>query len=95
MNKFLLTIVLFLMFNDVFCLDLVNVRMNYEKAVRDEKICRSMLDELEHNSNSVIHQAYLGAYQAIWATHVMNPFSTINTLNAVKKNITIAVGGPV
>lgn len=37
MNKFLLTIVLFLMFNDVFCLDLVNVRMNYEKAVRDEK----------------------------------------------------------
>ncbi len=91
MNKFLLTIVLFLMFNDVFCLDLVNVRMNYEKAVRDEKICRSMLDELEHISNSVIHQAYLGAYQAIWANHVMNPFSKINTFNAGKKNIEQAI----
>ena len=91
MKKILWTLLFFLMFNIAFSLDLENVRMNYEKAVRDEKICRSILDKLTHFSDKTIYQGYLGAYQAIWANHTINPFSKINTFNSGKKNIEQAI----
>ena len=91
MKKILWTLLFFLMFNIAFSLDLENVRMNYEKAVRDEKICRSILAKLIHFSDKAIYQGYLGAYQAIWANHTINPFSKINTFNSGKKNIEQAI----
>jgi hypothetical protein len=91
MKKILWTLLFFLMFNIAFSLDLENVRINYEKAVRNEKICRSILDKLTHFSDKTIYQGYLGAYQAIWANHTINPFSKINTFNSGKKNIEQAI----
>ena len=72
--------------------DLNEVRSSYSKAVLDKKLCEKMIEELElSKQKSAIALAYLGAYQTIWANHVFNPLSKLQTFNKGKKNIELAV----
>ncbi len=72
-------------------MDLEKIRVNYDKAVSEKNICRTMIEELRAGTNSAIQQAYLGAFQTIWAKHVINPFSKLKTFNKGKRNIDEAV----
>jgi hypothetical protein len=72
-------------------LQLDSIRANYSKAVNDKKLCQKMIANLGANSTSAVNLAYLGAYQTIWAKHVINPLSKLQTFNKGKKNIEKAV----
>lgn len=74
-----------------FQLTLDQVRNNYTKAVNDKQVCELMIKELENSSNNDVSLAYLGAFQTIWANHVINPLSKYNTFVKGKKNIEKAV----
>ena len=71
--------------------DLETIRKNYELAVNDKEICKHMINELINSTESNIHLAYLGAFQTIWANHIINPISKLNTFNKGKKNIEFAI----
>src|SRR5690606_9799965 len=76
---------------DVQAMDLERIRANYQKAVSDRTLCKEMIEELSNNATSAVHQAYLGGFQTIWATHVFNPVSKLATFNKGRKNIDEAV----
>ena len=71
--------------------DLETVRMNYEKAASDKKLCQAMIEALRTNTESAVHLAYLGAFQTIWAKHSSNPISKLQTFKKGKRNIEDAV----
>lgn len=71
-------------------MDLEKIRINYEKAVSDKKICQAMIEKLSTDTDA-LHMAYLGAFQAIWAKHIINPISKLSTFKKGKKNIELAV----
>lgn len=71
-------------------MDLEKIRINYEKAVSDKKICQAMIKKLSTDTDA-LHMAYLGAFQAIWAKHIINPISKLSTFKKGKKNIELAV----
>lgn len=71
---------------------LATVRANYSKVVSDKELCETMIEELAKKKNSSsTHLAYLGALQTIWANHVFNPISKLNTFKEGKKNIEQAI----
>lgn len=72
-------------------LDLEDVRANYLKAVNDKKICKYMMVELAKGKESPVHQAYLGAFQALWAKHTMNPITKLSTFHKGKNTIEAAI----
>ena len=63
------------------------IRKNYLVAVKDKNICSSMIHQLENNPESNVHLAYLGAFQTIWAKHILNPINKLSTFNKGKENI--------
>lgn len=67
------------------------IRKNYRKAVKDKALCRMMIDKLQLKEDSNIYVAYLGGFQTIWANHVINPLSKLNSFNTGKKNIEKAI----
>lgn len=73
-------------------IELGYLRANFEKAVSDKKLCETIISNLERYQKSNVHLAYLGAFQAIWANHVFNPFSKLRTFIEGKRNIEKAVG---
>lgn len=72
-------------------MDLDDVRINYDKAVADIKLCAQMMETLEPMKNEAIFLAYLGGLQTIWAKHTIVPLSKLNTFNKGKKNIEAAI----
>lgn len=72
-------------------MDLEKIRINYEKAVSDKKICQAMIEKLSTGTEDAIKIAYLGAFQTIWAKHVVNPISKLSTFKKGKRNIEEAV----
>lgn len=67
-------------------------REHYEKAVTDKALCKSLIEKLSNNtSKTALNQAYLGAFQAVWANHVGNPISKLKTFNKGKDNIEKAI----
>ena len=72
-------------------LDLEYVRSNYDKAIKDEKLCKSLIEALSKNTGSNIHLAYLGAFQTIWANHTFSPISKLSTFKKGKLNIEKAI----
>ncbi|MBX2967581.1 MAG: hypothetical protein KF845_15675 [Cyclobacteriaceae bacterium] len=67
------------------------IRENYDKAVSDKNLCKTMIEELKPKQNNTVYLAYLGGLQTIWANHTINPISKLNTFNEGKKNIEKAV----
>lgn len=72
-------------------MDLETVRVNYEKAVSDKKICQAMIEALGTDTENAVHRAYLGGFQTIWAKHNSNPISKLQTFRKGKRNIEDAV----
>lgn len=71
----------------VFAIDLEYVRQHYEQAVKNEKLCQTLIDQLSKETGNPVSLAYLGAFQTIWANHVSSPLSKLSTFNKGKKNI--------
>jgi len=71
--------------------NLVIYRKNYIDAVKNKALCFEMIQALKKENKQPIYIAYLGAYQTIWANHVINPFAKLKTFNEGKKNIEKAV----
>lgn len=72
-------------------MDLETVRLNYDKAASDKKLCQAMIEALCTSTESAVHRAYLGAFQTIWAKHSSNPISKLQTFKKGKRNIEDAV----
>ncbi|TCC97321.1 hypothetical protein FBD94_16970 [Pedobacter hiemivivus] len=72
-------------------MDLESIRANYQKAVSDKKLCHTMIKGLSTGTESSVHLTYLGAFQMIWAKHIINPISKLKTFNTGKKKIEAAV----
>lgn len=70
--------------------ELDTIRNNYRVAAEDKAACREMINMLKQ-SDDVVHIAYLGAFQAIWAKHTSNPLKKLGTFKKGKKNIERAV----
>ena len=89
----ILSLIFTILLTSVFsnALTLEDVRLNYQSAVKEKNICRSMILYLEKNPGSNVYLAYLGAFQTIWANHTFNPIDKINTFNKGKINIEKAV----
>ena len=67
-------------------------RMNYNKAVQVKDLCRKMIDELEKSKEkSPVYLAYLGGFQTIWANHVFNPISKLQSFKEGKNKIEQAI----
>jgi hypothetical protein len=72
--------------------DLEYIRAHYEQAVSDEKLCHEMIQDLEKEETPTnTHLAYLGGLQTIWANHVSNPLSKLNTFKKGKASIEKAI----
>lgn len=90
MKLFLVTITFFILANAQ-AIELDYLRENYEKAVTDRDLCEKLIDTLSNGNQNAIHQAYLGAFQTIWANHVFNPLSKLKTFREGKKNLEQAI----
>lgn len=70
---------------------LEDIRQNYQLAVSDKNICQSMIKQLSDQTLSPVQLAYYGAFQTIWANHVLNPIDKLRTFKKGKKNIDNAI----
>lgn len=67
-------------------------RINYDKVIKDEVLCKKMILELEKVKNdSAVNLAYLGGFQTILAKHVFSPIEKLKTFKEGKKLIDEAV----
>ena len=67
------------------------VRDNYANAINDKNICAEMIEYLQNNKSETLNLAYLGAYQAVMANHVINPISKLKYFNQGKENLEKAI----
>lgn len=72
-------------------IEIETVRKNYSSAAANELVCDAMIIELKKNKNSTVLLGYLGGFQTVWANHVFNPVSKLNTFNEGKRNIEKAI----
>ncbi len=84
-----------LTFANGFSQDLDSFRIQYEKAVEDKAICKTLIQKLrlkqERKEIKSVELAYLGALETIWAKHVFNPFSKLKTFKKGKEKIEAAI----
>ena len=66
--------------------EMESIRINYTQAASNKAICKEMIAKLK-NYNDPVQQAYLGAFQTIWAKHTINPFEKLKTFNTGKTNV--------
>ncbi|MHA3787813.1 hypothetical protein ACX0HA_06330 [Flavobacterium hauense] len=66
--------------------EIEKVRVNYAQAALNKALCREMIKKLK-DYNDPVQQAYLGAFQTIWAKHTLNPFEKLKTFKKGKANI--------
>lgn len=66
--------------------DMETIRVNYALASGNKALCKEMIKKLK-NYKDPVQQAYLGAFQTIWAKHTINPFEKLKTFNTGKENI--------
>jgi|SRR5690606_22851863 len=78
-----------------FSQDLDSFRIQYEKAVEDKAICKTLIQKLrlkqERKEIKSVELAYLGALETIWANHVLNPLSKLKTFKKGKEKIETAI----
>lgn len=68
------------------------LRANYANTKTDKALCKRLIVELSKvKNNSATHLAYLGALQAIWANHAINPIRKLSTFKEGKRAIEQAV----
>lgn len=73
-------------------LDFESLRKDYPLLVNNEKLCQTYIKQLGNlQSSSPLHLGYLGCLQTIWANHVINPLSKLETFNKGKRNLELAI----
>lgn len=72
-------------------IDLEYLRLNYEKALENKELCRSMIEALTTKKNEPVYLAYLSGLQALWANHTINPISKLGTFRKGRMNLERAV----
>jgi len=80
-----------LMTTNLFGQDIEKYRKNYVLAVENKSICDAMIKELTKYDNVPIYNAYLGAYETIWANHAINPISKLSTFKKGKLKLDSAI----
>ena len=75
----------------IFSQNIENYRKNYSLAVKNKSICEAMINDLKNHSKTSLYKAYLGAYQTIWANHVINPINKLNTFQKGKRNLEASI----
>lgn len=80
-----------LLTSPTFAQDINLLRKNLPLAVKDKKICEQMITSLTQNAKTPVEVSYLGAFQTIWANHVVNPITKLSTFKKGTKNIDLAV----
>lgn len=82
--------IIFLHTSPSYVFDIEYIRKNYHKAQNDANFCREMTQQLSKEPGTV-YLAYLGAFQAIWAHHTVNPLGKLNSFNEGRKKIEAAL----
>ena len=72
-------------------IDLEYLRLNYEKALGNKELCRSMMEALSTKKDEPVYLAYLSGLQALWANHTINPISKLGTFRKGRMNLERAV----
>lgn len=67
------------------------IRNNYEKAAKDEQLCKRLLQSTEVKTNSTLFKGYYGAFQAIYASHLKNSSEKLKHFKTGKSNIEQAI----
>lgn len=68
------------------------LRNQYPSAVTEKATCQQLIEMLRSMPHlTPTRKAYLGALEAIWANHVFNPISKLNTFQDGKAKIEQAV----
>ena len=84
--------IFFLLFGAfVYGQDINTLRKNLGLAAEDKSLCNAMIEILSTSTSKPVYVAYLGAYQTIWANHVLNPMTKLSTFNKGKRNIEKAI----
>ncbi len=92
MMRWLILCCLIVLFKDVLSAsDLDRYRTLYESAYIHKSVCRDLITELNQNTPTNVHLAYLGAFQSIWASHVFNPIKKLRTFEKGRANIEHAI----
>ena len=68
-------------------IDLEYLGLNYEKALANKELCRSMMEELTTKKDEPVYLAYLSGLQALWANHTINPISKLGTFRKGRMNL--------
>ncbi|HRQ85167.1 MAG TPA: lycopene cyclase domain-containing protein [Flavobacteriales bacterium] len=71
--------------------DLELLRHNYPLAAHDRGRCRAMIDRLEELPPNPITSGYLGAYEALWAQHALNPITKLSSFRRGTQRIDKAI----
>jgi hypothetical protein len=72
-------------------IDVETLRRHYDRAAEEKEVCELLLEELSKDQSDNLRLGYLGAVQAIWASHLRNPVSKLATFNQGKRNLTEAI----
>ncbi len=68
-------------------LDLNAVRNDFNKGVKDEKLCIKYLEALEKEANSPIERGYAAAFHMFMAKHTSNPFKKMSYFKEGKNKL--------
>lgn len=78
--------------NDIWATDINQVRVNFTKAVEDEKLTQKMLTELDKvKGTNPLYLAYYGAFQSLMAKHAINPYNKIDYLKKSQQTLKKAI----
>ena len=66
-------------------LNLLEIRKDFNKGVKDEKLCQGHLKKLEKLASTPLEKGYEAAFHMFMAKHTSNPFKKMSYFNGGKK----------
>lgn len=66
-------------------MDLDDIRRDFNKGVKDAKLCRNHWENLEKNAQSTVEKGYEAAFHMFMAKHTSNPIKKMRYFNGGKK----------
>lgn len=70
---------------DISDIDLYDIRKDFNKGVKDEKLCKQYLQVLKTNPKTSIERGYLAAFTMFTAKHTINPFKKMSHFKEGRK----------
>lgn len=87
----LLAFFLMLVGNDASAVERNYLRRSYSQAPTNKALCQSLIADLKNHRRDYVDLAYLGGLQTIWANHVFNPLSKLQTFKEGRSKVEKAV----